>query len=133
MPRFVVLRHELPLGSARPSHWDLMFEVGGALRTWAIESSPEDWHAEPGEALPLADHRLAYLDYEGAISDGRGTVARWDEGSYGLVCDTRGEWVVDLAGARLRGRLTLVAEGLPPADGGTAAAKSWRFGFVAGS
>jgi hypothetical protein len=34
------------------------------------------------DAQRIADHRLAYLEYEGPISGGRGTVRRLDGGSY---------------------------------------------------
>src|SRR5882724_3306447 len=68
MPRFVILRHETPPGFARPAHWDFMLECGGVLRTWE-----------------MADHRLAYLEYEGEVPGGRGTVSRWDEGRYEIL------------------------------------------------
>ena len=34
------------------------------------------------DAEVLPDHRLAYLDYEGPISGDRGSVTRWDRGTY---------------------------------------------------
>ena len=56
----------------------------------------------------LADHRLAYLDYEGPISGGRGTVARWDCGTYVLRKQTDEEWAVDLDGKKkIAGRASL--------------------------
>ncbi|MEX2111880.1 MAG: hypothetical protein WD845_01765, partial [Pirellulales bacterium] len=61
MPRFVILRHELPAGQARPSHWDLMFENGGTLRTWTVQCEPK--LPLDAEAQSLADHRIEYLDY----------------------------------------------------------------------
>ncbi len=129
MPRFVVLHHEQPLGATRPSHWDLMLEVGGALRTWAIETPPEAWRA--GEALALPDHRLAYLDYEGPVSGDRGAVTRYDAGGYCVVREAPGLWTLDLAGDQLRGRLSL--ERVELGEAREAAANIWRFGFVAGS
>jgi hypothetical protein len=129
MPRFVVLHHELPPGAARSSHWDLMFEVAGALRTWAIETPPKEWQA--GEALALPEHRLAYLDYEGPVSGDRGAVTRYDAGDYCVVREAPGHWTLDLAGKRLRGRLSL--ERIDLGAEGDAAASIWRFGFVAGS
>src|SRR5947207_3846041 len=83
MPRFVILRHETPPGFARPAHWDFMLECDGVLRTWALAEVPS-----PGceiAAEELADHRLAYLEYEGEMSGGRGTVSRWDEGRYEIL------------------------------------------------
>ena len=106
-----------------------MFEVGGALRTWATEFAPDE--RQEGEALALPEHRLAYLEYEGPVSGGRGTVTRWDAGDYCVIREEPDQWVLDLAGARLRGRLSLERVGL--AEEGEAAASIWRFGFVAGS
>jgi hypothetical protein len=105
MPRFVVLRHDMPPGAARPSHWDVMFERGEALRTWAVEASPE--LTDEQEALALPDHRLAYLDYEGAVSGDRGTVARWDEGTYDVLEKDDKRFVARIAGRRLEGTVSL--------------------------
>jgi hypothetical protein len=76
MPRFVILEHDHP-----ELHWDLMLEAGAALRTWRLARPPQ----APGEAIDataLPDHRPHYLDYEGPVSGGRGTVKRWDAGWY---------------------------------------------------
>ncbi len=106
MPRFVILRHEVPAAQARGSHWDLMFEHGDALRTWAIEVEPGVGDAV--DARELADHRLAYLDYEGPVSGDRGTVSRWDAGEYRVEREAHDVWTLLLAGRRLQGRMSLV-------------------------
>lgn len=105
MPRFVILHHETPEGHERPAHWDLMFEVPGALVAWALAEEPSSGKTISAERL--ADHRLAYLDYEGPVSQGRGTVTRWDWGDYTPQCTLPARWEVDLAGNRLNGRLIL--------------------------
>jgi len=120
MPRFVVLRHELPAGSARSSHWDLMFETEAALRTWAVDADLTLVHDQPAEAL--APHRLAYLDYEGPVSGDRGSVTCWDRGQFEIERDEPGRFVARLAGERLRGQLTLAQE---------PGAHSWRVSFAA--
>jgi hypothetical protein len=105
MPRYVILRHE---GSAtyQPGvHWDLMLELGGALRTWALAEPPSA--AGPIPARPLPDHRLAYLNYEGPIAGGRGRVTRWDVGEFDLLSDTPEGLALALVGNRLRGRAVL--------------------------
>lgn len=96
-----------------------MLEAGGALKTWALSQEPAEGMEIAAEAL--ADHRLAYLDYEGPVSGGRGTVARWDQGAYQLISQRENEWIVDLSGERLSGRVTL--DRLPA----RANAWSWRF------
>lgn len=110
MPRFVLLRHETPPDYGRASHWDLMFETGDVLRTWAIEELPT-----PGKAIaaePLADHRLAYLDYEGPVSGNRGEVRREDAGDYEMVEDEAERFVVLLHGQHLQGRFELQRQGV---------------------
>lgn len=76
MPRFVVLEHDHPT-----LHWDLMLEAGDKLRTWRLAQPPEK-EAGPIPATALGDHRKMYLDYEGPVSGGRGSVVRWDSGEF---------------------------------------------------
>jgi hypothetical protein len=104
MPRFVILFHDLPPGSGRQPHFDVMLEAGGVLRTWALEHWPGP---EGTPAAQLADHRLAYLEYEGPLSGSRGTVSRHDAGSYEIVEQEASRLVVRLAGQRFRGQLAL--------------------------
>jgi len=105
MPRYVILRHETPSGYERPCHWDFMLESGNVLRTWALQEEPHRGATVAAEAL--ADHRLAYLDYEGPVSGNRGRVIRYDEGTYDLVCDTPTRVTVSLAGRALQCSATL--------------------------
>ena len=96
MPRFVVLEHDHPL-----LHWDLMLEKEASLRTWRLSSPP----SQPGpiDAEPLADHRIAYLDYEGPVSGNRGNVTRWDHGTYEPLTDTDNRIELQLTGKKLSG------------------------------
>jgi hypothetical protein len=105
MPRFVVLRHELPPGSSRTSHYDLMLELGGVLQTWACDELPAAGRSVLAQRL--ADHRLAYLDYEGPVSGDRGTVSRIAAGEYQQIAETADERTVRLMGEGLRGVLTI--------------------------
>ncbi len=107
MPRYVILRHETPPASSRPSHWDFMFECGDVLRTWALLELPTQNVVV--EAERLADHRRAYLQYEGPLSANRGSVSRWDEGEFSITCDRPLEWKVQMSGRRLVGQLSLTA------------------------
>jgi DNA polymerase Ligase (LigD) len=132
-PRFVVLRHEMPAGGERPTHWDFMLETPAGLRTWAIEAEPAD--GQPVSAQALAIHRAEYLTIEGPISGGRGRVERWDAGSFGWQRDEAGHVVVQVLGNRLRGRVELAREA--KAETGTEAVSEsggnqrWRFLFTA--
>lgn len=75
MPRYVVLAHDHPV-----LHWDLMLERAGVLRTWRLAEAPRAGQAIRAE--PIGDHRLTYLDYEGPVSLGRGTVWRCERGEF---------------------------------------------------
>jgi hypothetical protein len=92
MGTMVLLRHTLADGSG---HFDWMLERGGALLTWRVDEMPGDGALR---ALRLADHRVAYLWYEGEISGGRGRVARVRAGEAEILEEApervcwRGRW-----------------------------------------
>ncbi len=115
MPRFVVLRHDAPRGL----HWDFMLEIGPVLATWALDREPGS--GGPISATALPGHRVAYLDYEGDVSGGRGTVVRWDRGSYTLETYGDAEVIALVAGEKLRGRVAVRRS----------TADRWEFSFVA--
>jgi hypothetical protein len=101
MSRFAILRHQGPKGL----HWDLLLEAGGTLRTWALPALPSAGVELTCQALP--DHRLAYLDYEGEISGGRGSVVRCDRGTYRVQCEDADGMELEIDGTKLAGRLFL--------------------------
>jgi hypothetical protein len=103
--RFVILHHRTPEGYERPRHWDFMLEADGVLKTWALLEDPQQTTLQ--EAELLGDHRLDFLNYEGSLSRGRGSVSHWDQGTYQTVEQTDALWVVLLAGERLIGRVEL--------------------------
>ncbi len=78
--RFVLLMHLVGEKSDRPDHWDLMLENGPTLFTLELQTLPVPnrgyW------CLRLPDHRHYYLEYEGELSDGRGSVKRIAAGFY---------------------------------------------------
>lgn len=100
MPRFTVLDHDFP---AR--HWDFLLEAGDLLRAWRLLAEPGQGYTV--QAVQLPDHRFVYLDYEGPVSGDRGTVVRWDTGTFEWVRDGECEVVVDVSGTRLRGRAVI--------------------------
>jgi hypothetical protein len=100
----VVLEHDWPA-----VHWDLLLEKGPVLKAWRLLAEPGSGRVVP--AVPNYDHRLLYLDFEGALSGDRGRVRQWDTGVYdGELAD---EWEVMLLGQRLIGlaRLRRSADG----------------------
>ena len=100
MPRFVLLDHDHP-----SPHLDFMLEAGGVLWTWRLDVPPRP--GEPRPALRIFDHRTHYLDYEGPVSGGRGSVHRRDWGTFDWVEQADHRLVARLRGQLLQGRLTL--------------------------
>ena len=109
MPRYVILEHDHPA-----LHWDFMLEAGDVLKTWRLAAPPRPGGAVAAE--PSFDHRRTYLDYEGPVSGGRGTVTRWDAGTFSWQESAEGI-AVCLEGARLRGPARVEPDG----------AGGWRF------
>ena len=103
MMRFVILTHDFPF-----LHWDLMLETAGSniLRTWRLLAEPGSAKEIQAESLP--DHRREYLDYEGPVSRGRGSVVRWDAGVYEANTDEKTALRLSLSGNKLRGEFALV-------------------------
>lgn len=102
MPRFVILEHDHPV-----LHWDLMLEAAGVLQTWRLAESPSP--DRPTAATALGDHRIAYLDYEGPVSGNRGTVRRWDTGTFDELPDSApNARKLQFDGARVRGAVLLI-------------------------
>jgi len=106
--RFALLEHTPPSG---PPHWDFLVERAGAalVPTWRLAADP----LAAGGAVPaerIADHRPLYLDYEGPVSGGRGVVRRCDGGAVVSQRSAGAELVAELAGQRLRGRVTIAPD-----------------------
>lgn len=94
-----------------------MLEAAGALKTWALDQPIAPGVVQPARRLP--DHRLAYLQFEGDVSDGRGTVHRIDRGTYQtLTCEASRVRIV-LQGGHVTGEveLTLAGDELDGDDG----------------
>jgi len=94
--KYVILVHDHPF-----LHWDLMLEQNGVLQSWRLHAEPMSQTEIAAETLP--DHRLAYLEYEGPVSDDRGTVSRWDRGHYSVLQQNEDSLAVQLAGEKLNG------------------------------
>jgi len=108
---FVVQEHQ-----ATAHHYDLRLEVDGVMRSWAVPKEPSMDPAVKRLAIEVADHSLAYNDFEGEL-DG-GWVKTWDRGRYeqgGRVpwpeALERGHAVFVLHGERLKGGFALQRTG----------------------
>ncbi|MEL7238710.1 MAG: hypothetical protein AAGK78_07595 [Planctomycetota bacterium] len=69
-------------GYGEPHH-DLMIDLGGeGLATWRCPR----WPMRDGDVLtPIAEHRRAYLEYEGPTASGRGSVRRVERGTCYII------------------------------------------------
>ncbi len=104
--RFVILHHRLDDGE----HWDLMLEHGDILLTWQLLREPVDASSLPIPARRIGAHRKAYLEYEGPVSGGRGTVRRVDAGTVEIQELTEATCRFSLDGGRLKGAFLLGLE-----------------------
>ena len=114
--RFVVHRHR-----ARRLHYDLRFEIGGVLVSWAVPKGPTLDPDAKRIAVHVEDHPIEYLDFEGLIPAGEygaGDVIVWDRGTWEphatddpAAAVASGELHADVHGGKLRGRLVLVRRG----------------------
>ncbi|MFM9996414.1 MAG: hypothetical protein ACKVU4_11520 [Phycisphaerales bacterium] len=122
MPRTVLLRHDLPDGSA---HYDWMIQrPGGPGATLVAFRVTEriDAGVAAFVAERIGDHRAAYLDYEGEVSGGRGRVTRVAEGEVEIVADEPARFAAAGSIGAARGAF----EGRITPDG------SWAFVFTRG-
>ena len=112
--RFVILHHQpdprehsASATNQFPQHWDFMVEQAETLATWQLQSNPTTNPTATINAKRIADHRKAYLEYEGPISQNRGQVQRIDSGTCVLRESTPTNWIIELKGKKLVGQYKL--------------------------
>ena len=97
---FVLLEHTTHDGV----HWDFIIEVPGRklLPTWRLLHNPLEATGDiPAE--PIADHPPHFLDYEGPVREGLGSVQRLDRGAATVLDFDARNLRVELSGEHLRG------------------------------
>jgi hypothetical protein len=110
---FVVLEHDTTDAESVPAaqrgrHWDLILEAPGRelLPTWQLAENPLQAAGEI-PAQRIADHRRRYLDYQGEIRGGRGSVGRLERGLATIERLEGDELIAVLEGRHLRGRFEI--------------------------
>ncbi len=99
-----VIQHHTGHG---PEHWDLMLEDGDVLATWRLERPPSTDDDRPIPAVRIADHRKAFLTFEGPTRTGRGCVAIHRDGTFQTLHRTDDAWAFELQGDQLGGAFIL--------------------------
>ncbi len=124
MARAVLLRHDLPDGGY---HYDWMIQrsdaPGGPLLTFRTQTRIDQPGFTRFEAERLEDHRAAYLDYEGAVSGGRGTVSRIATGEVSLAEPSATSILIAGRMGRVEGTF----------EGRAVSGRAWRFSFTPSS
>ena len=105
------------LHDATRRHYDLRFEVGGVLASFAVPKGPSLDPRERRLAVRTEDHPVEYLDFEGVIpagSYGGGPMILWDRGRIrftGAAAEqglADGKLDIEVHGHKLHGAFSLV-------------------------
>lgn len=104
MPLFVIQEHR----RRKTVHFDLMLERGKKLAAWSLAKLPLGNKPLITTARPLPGHRRIYLNYEGKISRGRGSVKIWDKGTYQTKAWQKRLIIIILRGKKIRGGILLL-------------------------
>lgn len=104
---FVLLEHTTRDGV----HWDFIIEVPGRefLATWRLPQNPLTTSGDIS-AEPIAGHPPHFLEYEGSLRQGFGSVRRVDRGQASIRRFDSQALVARLSGEHLRGHIEIIAE-----------------------
>jgi hypothetical protein len=106
--RFVIVRHE---HRDRPLHWDVMFELpSGKLAAFRSEADAELLAKQGGLLEKIFDHDRKFLDYEGPVNKGLGSVKSCDAGIYEVARISSNALALILEGSIMAGIFSLYFE-----------------------
>lgn len=100
---YVIHKHD----SGEETHWDLMLESADSLRTWRLDTAPQDIRSLPISATSIAGHPKRFLTYEGPVQNAQGNVQIVDSGTYCPAEETSTQLKLTLAGRILKGTFVL--------------------------
>ena len=89
------------------THWDLMLESADSLRTWRLDTHPQDILSLPISATSIDDHPKRFLTYEGPVQNAQGNVHIVDSGTYACPDNSSTQLKLTLAGRILKGAFLL--------------------------
>lgn len=104
---FVLLEHT----TSEAVHWDFIIEVPGRelLPTWRLLQDPLQ-NAGDIPAELIADHPRHFLDYEGPVREGRGSVRRVDRGAATVMSFDSPNLRAELSGNHVSGEICITTE-----------------------
>jgi hypothetical protein len=104
--RFVIQHH-----LEKNEHYDLMVELEKSDKLLTIKISPQDLDlllkSNKITAERLPGHRKEYLNYEGQVSGGRGTVKIFDSGKCKTVLYSEDRFEFELSGKKIAGKIVI--------------------------
>ena len=100
---YVIHAHD----SGKETHWDLMLESADSLRTWRLDTPPNEIQSQPISATSIANHSKRFLTYEGPVQNAQGNVHIVDSGTYTSAEETSTQLKLTLTGQILKGPFTL--------------------------
>lgn len=108
MVKYVIQKHS---HRDNPVHWDLMIQSGDKLLTWRIDLSPSELREDVAvKAVVIADHELRFLDYQGAVNNGLGSVEIADKGECKILRQDQSQIEVMFSGKVLSGKHIFITQ-----------------------
>ena len=89
------------------THYDLMLEAEDTLDSWRIpeENLKPLLNGETIEIISIKPHNKKYLNFEGALSDGRGYVKIYDKGTTSYTHNENSIFDALIFGSEISGKL----------------------------
>ena len=87
-----------------------MLEQGNSLKTFRLNLPPEDIQETPAQTVPIADHEMRFLAYEGPVNQGQGSVRIVEQGHYKTLSQSVSNWGLSLDGTLLMGTFKIVQQ-----------------------
>ncbi len=103
MKKFVIQKHT----KGPETHWDLMLQVADVLQTYRLDLPPEKITDQPVTAIRIIDHPLKFLEYQGPVNKGKGSVQIADTGTYHVLKTEPQSQSLEINGKVLKGHYCL--------------------------
>ncbi len=101
--KFIILYHF----GIDETHYDLMLEAEGSLDSWRIpeKNFKQLLNGETIEVISIKPHNKKYLNFEGELTDGKGSVKIYDKGTTSYKRNENIQFDVLIFGSEISGKL----------------------------